>query len=72
MQSKINGLVVNYEYVKRNQETILFLHGWGGGISSFKGVYNYFLKNSEYSLYSLDKSEFSVYNKSNILWEVSP
>ena len=29
-------------------------------------------KISEYSLYSLDKSEYSVYNKSNILWEESP
>lgn len=58
MQQKINGVLINYEYVKRSEQTILFLHGWGGSLNSFKGAFNYFLNNSNYSLLNLDLPSF--------------
>lgn len=58
MQLKINGINVNFEYVKKSDKTIVFLHGWGGGISSFKAGFDYFFNNSEYSLLNIDLPPF--------------
>ena len=32
---------INYQYIKNNKETILFLHGWGADKNSF----NFFSNN---------------------------
>lgn len=57
MQCVLNGVKVNYEYIKNEKTTILFLHGWGGGLSSFKAAFNYFDK-LNYSVLNLDLPPF--------------
>ncbi len=79
MQIMVQGLLVNYEYLKKGEETIVFLHGWGGSINSFKGAFNYF-KNSNYSLLNLDlpafgestepPESFCIYDYANIVTEL--
>lgn len=58
MQQVINDVLVNFEYLKRDDNTIVFLHGWGGSLNSFKAAFDYFNNNSNYSLLNLDLPAF--------------
>jgi len=39
MVIEIDGQIINYETAGAGK-TVLFLHGWGGGMASFKGCFN--------------------------------
>lgn len=42
MKENINGVECEYEYVRRETNdgnTVVFLHGWGGGLESFSGAF---------------------------------
>ena len=47
---------MNYEYYGSGPKTIVFLHGWGGGISSFKGVAD--VLQDRYKVLNLDFAGF--------------
>ena len=57
MHITINGIKINYEFLKRSEDTVVFLHGWGGSLNSFKGVFNYLQKTNK-SLLNLDLPAF--------------
>lgn len=70
---------MNYLYLKNKKKTILFLHGWGGSIESFKQVANW-LYSYGYSVllidfYGFGKSEeppcnFTVFDYANSVKEL--
>ncbi len=77
MQKNINGVLINFEYIKKSETTIVFLHGWGGSIESFRLYQNYFLSATNFSLLNIDlppfnKSEeppptFTIYSYYNLI-----
>ena len=42
---------INYQYIKNNKETILFLHGWGADKNSFNFFYNNLKDKEKYKEY---------------------
>ena len=61
MRKNINGLTINYRVRcnKNRDNFILFLHGWGGSLDSFKGVEDILVKQG-FSIINLDFPGFGL------------
>jgi pimeloyl-ACP methyl ester carboxylesterase len=58
MNFYFQNVKINYEYKKNNDTLVLFLHGWGESINTFRPYYNRLQNETNLSLLNLDFPPF--------------